>query len=112
MTIDNQLHQAGDSLKCIYLTAPAQIVQFITVEARNGKAVLITVSATGFQSQLILTQFNQALEQAGVISLTLDGQVQFITQRTKQLLNQYSLSQNLNVLQISYDIDSKSKPYS
>lgn len=50
------------------------------------------------QSQPILTQFNPALEQAGVINLTLDGQVQFITQRAKQLLSQYFLSQNLSTL--------------
>jgi hypothetical protein len=48
VTIDNELHQAGDSLKCIYSTDAAQIDQSVTVEARNGKAVLVTVPTAGF----------------------------------------------------------------
>ncbi len=48
VTIDNELHQAGDELKCIYSTDAAQIGQSVTVEARNGKAVLIKVPAAGF----------------------------------------------------------------
>lgn len=48
VTIDNDLHQAGDVLKCIYSTDVAQIGQVITVESRNGKALLLTVPATGF----------------------------------------------------------------
>jgi hypothetical protein len=48
VTIDNELHQAGDGLKCIYSTDATQIGQVVTVEARNGKAVLVTVPAVGF----------------------------------------------------------------
>lgn len=48
VTIDNELHEAGDELKCIYSTDAAQIGQSVTVEARNGKAVLINVPASGF----------------------------------------------------------------
>ena len=48
VTIDNELHKAGDELKCIYSTDAAQIDQSVTVEARNGKAVLVTVPAAGF----------------------------------------------------------------
>jgi hypothetical protein len=48
VTIDNDLHQAGDVLKCIYSTDASQIGELVTVEARNGKAVLITVPAAGF----------------------------------------------------------------
>lgn len=48
VTIDNELHKAGDVLECIYSTDAAQIGQSVTVEARNGKAVSITVPAAGF----------------------------------------------------------------
>lgn len=48
VTIDNELHQAGDVLKCIYSTDAAQVGRSVTVEARNGKAVLVTVPAAGF----------------------------------------------------------------
>jgi glycosidase len=48
VTVDNELHWAGDGLKCLYSTDAAQIGQSVTVEARNGKAVLITVPAAGF----------------------------------------------------------------
>ncbi len=48
VTIDDELHQAGDGLKCIYSTDVAQVGQSVTVEARNGKAVLLTVPAAGF----------------------------------------------------------------
>ncbi|MGP1385932.1 MAG: alpha-amylase family glycosyl hydrolase [Thainema sp.] len=48
VTIDNDLHQSGDSLKCIYSTDPVQVSQTISIEARNGKAVLMTVPAAGF----------------------------------------------------------------
>ncbi|MGI0493002.1 alpha-amylase family glycosyl hydrolase [Alkalinema pantanalense CENA528] len=48
VTIDNELHQTGDGLKCLYSTDVAQIGRSVTVEARNGKAVLITVPAAGF----------------------------------------------------------------
>lgn len=48
VTIDNELHQAGNILTCIYSTDAAQIGQSVTVAARNGKAVLVTVPAAGF----------------------------------------------------------------
>ncbi len=48
MTIDDDLHRAGDKLRCLYSTDPGQIDTAITVEARNGKAVLLTVPAAGF----------------------------------------------------------------
>lgn len=48
VTVDNELHWAGDGLKCLYSKDAAQIGQSVTVEARNGKAVLITVPAAGF----------------------------------------------------------------
>ncbi len=48
VTIDNELHKAGDELKCIYSTEQAQIGQSVTIEARNGKAVLVTVPVAGF----------------------------------------------------------------
>jgi len=48
VTVDNELHQAGNILTCIYSTDAAQIGQSVTVEARNGKAVLLTVPAAGF----------------------------------------------------------------
>jgi hypothetical protein len=48
VTIDNELHQGGDVLKCLYSTDAAQVDQSVTVEARNGKAVLVTVPAAGF----------------------------------------------------------------
>jgi DNA-binding CsgD family transcriptional regulator len=43
------------------------------------------------QNQQILTQFKQILDQLGVISLAIDGQVQFMTQQAEQLLSQYFL---------------------
>jgi hypothetical protein len=48
VTIDNDLHQGGDVLQCIYSTDAAQIGQSVTVEARNGETVLITLPAAGF----------------------------------------------------------------
>lgn len=48
ITIDNGLHNAGDELHCIYSTDKEQLAQRVTVEARNGKAVLLTVPAAGF----------------------------------------------------------------
>jgi hypothetical protein len=48
VTVDNELYQAGDVLQCIYSTDAAQVGQSVAVEARNGKAVLISVPAAGF----------------------------------------------------------------
>jgi len=48
VTIDDGLHQAGDFLTCVYSTDSGQIGSRIGVEARNGKAVRLTVPASGF----------------------------------------------------------------
>jgi glycosidase len=48
VTIDNGLHQSGDLLRCVYATAVTDIGKTVTVEARNGKAVHLTVPAAGF----------------------------------------------------------------
>jgi hypothetical protein len=48
VTIDNTLHRTGDKLACVYSSDPAQIGQTVTVEARNGKAVNISVPGGGF----------------------------------------------------------------
>jgi hypothetical protein len=48
VTVDDALHEAGDSLRCVYSTDPAQVGQGVAVEARNGKAVRLTLPAAGF----------------------------------------------------------------
>ena len=48
VTIDNDLHQAGDKLTCLYSTNGGEIGQTSGVEARNGKAVSLTMPAAGF----------------------------------------------------------------
>lgn len=48
VTIDNDIHREGESLKCIYSTDPAKIGENIEIEARNGKSLQITVPAAGF----------------------------------------------------------------
>jgi hypothetical protein len=48
VTIDNELHRTGDTIKCIYSTDGNEVNSELTVEARNGKSVLITVPAAGF----------------------------------------------------------------
>ncbi len=48
VTIDNHLHAAGDRLTCLYSTDAVDIGQSVAVEARNGKAVSLTVPAAGF----------------------------------------------------------------
>ena len=48
VTIDNDLHAAGERLRCLYSTDSTQISTERTVEARNGKAVLLTVPPGGF----------------------------------------------------------------
>jgi hypothetical protein len=47
-TIDDGLHAAGDELRCLYSTDRAQVGQAVTIEARNGKAVQLTVPPAGF----------------------------------------------------------------
>ena len=48
VTIDNGLHATGSQLTCLHSTSVAQIGSLVSVEARNGKAVQITVPAAGF----------------------------------------------------------------
>jgi hypothetical protein len=48
VSIDNQLHNEGEVLKCIYSTDKEQIGKEVPVESRNGKSVKITVPAAGF----------------------------------------------------------------
>ncbi len=47
VTIDDELHRPGQSLRCAYSTDPAQRGTTVTVEPRNGKAVLLTVPPAG-----------------------------------------------------------------
>jgi glycosidase len=48
VTIDNDLHAAGDRLACLYSTDAADIGRTLTVEPRNGKAISLKVPAAGF----------------------------------------------------------------
>jgi len=48
VTIDNDLHAAGERLRCLYSTDSTQISTELAVEARNGKAVLLTMPPGGF----------------------------------------------------------------
>ena len=48
VTLDASLHRAGEQLRCIYSTDPAQVGQLTAIESRNGKAVFLTVPAAGF----------------------------------------------------------------
>jgi glycosidase len=48
VTIDNDLHRAGDTLRCVFSTDPAQIGTTVPVEPRNGKAVQLTLPAASF----------------------------------------------------------------
>jgi glycosidase len=48
VTIDSDLHAAGDRLTCLYSTDATAIGRPVAVEARNGKAVSLTVPAAGF----------------------------------------------------------------
>jgi len=48
VTIDNDRHAAGDKLRCLYSTDDSEIGKTIQAEARNGKAVNLTVPPGGF----------------------------------------------------------------
>lgn len=50
------------------------------------------------QIQLLLRQLKRALDRLGVISLAIDGQVQFITPQAEHLLSQYLPFQSSNTL--------------
>jgi hypothetical protein len=48
VTLDNFLHTAGDALSCIFSTDAVMVGTTANVEARNGKAVRLTVPRAGF----------------------------------------------------------------
>ena len=48
VTIDHELHSAGDKLTCLYSTDTAEIGRVIGVQPKNGTAVSVTVPAAGF----------------------------------------------------------------
>ena len=48
VTIDNDLHRAGDSLACIYSTDATIIGGIVQIAPKNGKAARLTVPAGGF----------------------------------------------------------------
>jgi hypothetical protein len=48
VTIDNNLHDEGCPLKCIYSTEKKQIGQELKIANINGKAVFLTVPPAGF----------------------------------------------------------------
>lgn len=47
VTIDAGLHNAGESMTCLYSSDAKQIGKTVAVEARNGLAVKLTVPAAG-----------------------------------------------------------------
>ena len=47
VTVDDQLHRAGDQLNCLFSTDPNQVGTEVTVQSRNGKAVLLSVPPGG-----------------------------------------------------------------
>jgi hypothetical protein len=48
ITIDNDLHQTGDNLTCIYCTDAAEIGKAASIQPRNGKAARITIPSGAF----------------------------------------------------------------
>jgi glycosidase len=48
VTLDNDLHRAGDNLTCLYSTDSTQIGSSVQVAARNGKAIFLSVPRGGF----------------------------------------------------------------
>lgn len=48
VTIDNDLHAAGERLTCLYSTEASEVGGRVAVEAKNGRAVLVRVPAAGF----------------------------------------------------------------
>jgi glycosidase len=48
VTIDNDLHAARDRLTCLYSSDATEIGGSVDVEARNGKAIVLTVPPGGF----------------------------------------------------------------
>lgn len=48
VTIDNELHKAGDDFKCIYSIDKTRLGTTASVKTKNGKAIEIQVPAAGF----------------------------------------------------------------
>jgi glycosidase len=48
VTVDAALHRPGDTLRCLYSSDPTEVGGTVAVEARNGRAVRLTVPAAGF----------------------------------------------------------------
>jgi glycosidase len=48
VTVDDHLHRAGEPLTCLHSTDAGQMGQQVSVVAKNGKAVLLTVPPAGF----------------------------------------------------------------
>ncbi len=48
VTLDNGLHRVGERFNCVFSTDPSGSRPQVVVEARNGKAVELTVPAAGF----------------------------------------------------------------
>ncbi|PMD89854.1 alpha-amylase [Siphonobacter sp. BAB-5405] len=48
VTVDNDLHTTGDVLTCLYTTHPEATLTSVSVAARNGKAVQLTLPPGGF----------------------------------------------------------------
>jgi hypothetical protein len=48
VTVDDGLHRSGETLRCVYSTDRTEIGRAVAVEARNGKAVRVTVPPAGF----------------------------------------------------------------
>jgi glycosidase len=48
VTIDDGLHAVGSHLRCLYSTDSSEIGRTVVVEARNGKAVRLTLPAAAF----------------------------------------------------------------
>ena len=48
VTIDYRIHEAGQTLKCIYSTDEDQVGSEVQIKPRNGNAVLLTVPEAGF----------------------------------------------------------------
>lgn len=48
VTVDSRLHRVGDTVKVLYSSNGTDLESEVWVEARNGKAVLVTVPRAGF----------------------------------------------------------------
>jgi hypothetical protein len=47
VTVDNDLHNLGQALTCLYSTDSSQVGSEVKIAALNGKAVQLTVPAAG-----------------------------------------------------------------